>query len=67
MDIGDIVYIYVGKPFSEIRFKCQITKINLEKIEIDDSEFIIDGILSYLKKSNAGLSGNPTIEAQSRK
>ena len=50
MDIGDIVYIYVGKPFSEIRFKCQITKINLEKIEIDDSEFIIDGILSYLKK-----------------
>ena len=43
MQIGDIIYIYVSKPYSEIRFKCKITKVLLDSIEIDDSDFVIDG------------------------
>lgn len=41
--VDDIVYIYVGKPISAIKFKCRVTKVNLNSIEIDDSEFIING------------------------
>lgn len=41
--IGDIVYIYVGKPISAIKYKCRVNKTNLSQIEIDDSEFIING------------------------
>lgn len=48
MQIGDIVYIYVSKPYSEIRYKCKITKVLLDSIEISDSEYIIDG--SYYEK-----------------
>lgn len=40
---GDIIYIYVGKPISGIRFKCEATKVNLERNDIDDSEFVLDG------------------------
>lgn len=39
----DIVYIYVGKPVQAIMYKCKVNKVNLSDIEIDDSEFIIDG------------------------
>ncbi|MDE5834883.1 MAG: hypothetical protein K2H26_05120 [Ruminococcus sp.] len=39
----DIVYIYVGKPVQAIVYKCKVNKVNLSNIEIDDSEFIIDG------------------------
>ncbi|MBU5248971.1 hypothetical protein KQH93_04100 [Coprococcus comes] len=31
--VNDIVYIYVGAPLSEIKFKC---KVILEKVEIDE-------------------------------
>lgn len=41
--VGDIVYIYVGKPISAIKYKCRVNKTNLSQIEIDDSEFIING------------------------
>lgn len=41
--VGDIVYIYVGQPLMEIKFKCKVNKINLDSIEIDDSEFVING------------------------
>ncbi len=43
MEIGDIVYIYVSKPVQAIRYKCQVTKVNLSEIEIDDSDFVING------------------------
>ncbi|MDE6678531.1 MAG: hypothetical protein K2K02_05775, partial [Ruminococcus sp.] len=39
----DIVYIYVGKPVQAIVYKCKVNKVNLSNIEIDDSEFVIDG------------------------
>ena len=41
--VGDIVYIYVGKPISAIKYKCRVNKTNLSKVEIDDSEFVIYG------------------------
>jgi len=41
--IGDIVYIYVSKPIMAIKYKCKVNKVNLPKIEIDDSEFVVDG------------------------
>lgn len=37
---GDIVYIYVGKPFSRLMYKCEVVKTDLDKREIDDSEFV---------------------------
>lgn len=43
MEPGDIVYIYVGKPYSAIKFQCRVNKINLSEIEIDDSKYVIDG------------------------
>jgi hypothetical protein len=45
---GDYIYIYVGKPYSAIKYKCVTTKVNLPNVEIDDSEFIIDGS-AYVK------------------
>lgn len=40
---GDIVYIYVGNPFKEIKYKCIATKVDLNSAErIDDSKFILD-------------------------
>lgn len=41
--VNDIVYIYVGMPVKAIVYKCRVNKVNLPVIEIDDSEFIIDG------------------------
>lgn len=43
INVNDIVYIYVGRPFSSIKYKCLVTKVNLNSIEIDDSEFVIIG------------------------
>lgn len=43
IQIGDIVYIYVGKPVSAIKYKCIVNKIGLESIEIDDSKYVING------------------------
>lgn len=43
INVNDIVYIYVGSPFSSIKYKCLVTKVNLNSIEIDDSEFVIIG------------------------
>ena len=43
MQVGDIVYIYISKPIMAIRYKCKVNKVNLDKIEIDDSKFVING------------------------
>lgn len=42
---GDRVYIYVGVPVSEIKYSCEVVKVNLTTSNaelIDDSEYIID-------------------------
>lgn len=41
--VGDIVYIYVGKPVYSIKYKCRVNKTNLASVEIDDSDFVIHG------------------------
>lgn len=38
-EVGDIVYIYVGKPYSEIRYKCLVRKVWLKNREISDDEY----------------------------
>ncbi len=44
MAIGDEVYIYVTKPIMAVLYKCRITKVNFPSVEIDDKEFVIDGL-----------------------
>ena len=41
VEIGDLVYIYVGKPVQAIRYLCRITETYIPKTEtiIDDAEF----------------------------
>ncbi len=43
IEVGDIVYIYVGKPVKAILYKCCATKVNLPSVEIDDSVFVKKG------------------------
>lgn len=41
-EIGDIVYIYVGKPFMEIKFETVVTMIDLPKASDNDNQFRLD-------------------------
>lgn len=43
IDVGDDVYIYVGSPIKAILFRCCATKVNLPRVEIDDSAFVKHG------------------------
>ena len=43
IEVGDEVYIYVGVPYKSIMFKCRANKVNLPSVEIDDSQFVIQG------------------------
>lgn len=43
IDVGDEVFIYVGVPIKAIKFRCKVTKTNLPEIEIDDSDFVVNG------------------------
>lgn len=64
---GDILYIYIGKPIQEIRFKCIVNKTEIPYTEtvIDESEFtsespnyIHDGIymeIELVQKFEAGV------------
>ena len=38
-EVGDIVYIYVGREIGAIKYKCRVKKINLQEQEIDDRRF----------------------------
>jgi len=42
--VGDLVYVYVGAPYSQILYKCEITKVNLKIYSNRDME------LKLLKK-----------------
>lgn len=44
VEVGDIVYIYVGRPIKAVLYKCIATKTNLPTADIDDSAFTIDGL-----------------------
>lgn len=62
---GDLVYIYVTKPYGEIKFETKVIEVNLKEAVIDDSEYVIDGSnfenygrymeLQLLKKFDDGL------------
>ena len=39
---NDIVYIYVGRPYSQMLYKCRINKVNLSKPTIDDRRYWAD-------------------------
>lgn len=41
--VGDEVYIYVGSPVKAIKYRCKVNKVNLKSIEIDDSQFVLNG------------------------
>ena len=43
IDVGDEVFIYVGAPIKAVKFRCKVTKTNLPEIEIDDSDFVVNG------------------------
>lgn len=41
--VGDIVYVYISKPFQSIKYKCEILKTNKPHVTIDDSKYIVNG------------------------
>lgn len=41
-EIGDEAYIYVAAPIKSIKLKCKVIKLNLPKVEIDDSKYVVD-------------------------
>jgi len=43
VQVGDLVYIYVGKHFGQIKYLCKVNKVNLSEIINDDTRFTIDG------------------------
>lgn len=43
IETGDIVYIYVSKPYQKILFQCVVVKTNMDDYEIDDRKFVKDG------------------------
>ena len=32
IEVGDTVFIYIGKPVSGIKYKCKVNKVNLKNI-----------------------------------
>lgn len=43
IETGDIVYIYVSRPYQKVMFQCDVVKTNLNGCEIDDHVFVKDG------------------------
>ena len=41
--VGDEVYIYVAAPIKAIKYRCRVNKTNLSAIEIDDTDFVVNG------------------------
>lgn len=42
VNVGDIIYIYVGAPVRAITYKCEAIQVELSEDLIDDSEFVLD-------------------------
>lgn len=40
--IGDVVYIYVTRPYSRLMYQCEVTKIGLTSSTIDDTRFMLN-------------------------
>lgn len=50
MEVGDIVYIYVGRPISSLLYKCEIIKTNMDDTDGSDNEFILGESLKKAKR-----------------
>lgn len=38
---GDVVYLYLGSPYSEIKFKCHIIEDNIDEATLKDNAYAI--------------------------
>ena len=41
--VNDTVFIYASAPISAVVYQCRVNKVDLDKVEIDDSPYVIDG------------------------
>lgn len=41
--VGDVVYIYVSSPYKAIKYKTEVSAVNLSEYKTYDSDFVIDG------------------------
>ncbi len=39
--LGDIVYIYVGKPYSEIKYRCEVINENVDDETLEKNKYAI--------------------------
>lgn len=42
VEVGDIIYIYVGAQIRALAYKCEAIKVELSEDLIDDTEFVLD-------------------------
>lgn len=47
VEVNDIVYIYVGAPYSRIMYKCVINKVNITTPTIDDHQYRKGEYITY--------------------
>lgn len=55
VEVGDVVYIYIGKPISAIKYACEVTAINLT-----DDDLIVDNDEDYIRKGGYIDEGSST-------
>ena len=53
INVGDIAYIYVGAPYSQILFKCEVVDDNVDKKTVAENDYAIqkEGLngIDYIK------------------
>lgn len=50
-ETGDVVYLYIGRPFSEIKYKCVVVESNLPMSLIESSEYDVLKVPSKRRKN----------------
>ena len=71
ISVGDIAYIYVGSPYSQILFKCEVVDDNVEKAVVAENDYAIqkeglDGI-DYIKLELRESYAPGTLSLQKRR
>lgn len=77
VQVGDLVYIYVGKPYSSIKYKTRAIEANLPEVKPYDADYVIDGTnfeghgrymeLQLLRTFNDGLLPYDVLKAEGLK
>lgn len=39
--VGDMVYVYVGAPYSQIKFKCEVLQVSIDKETLENNSYAI--------------------------